>query len=452
MMDVSGKAQAHMRQDDGARRRAPASGTVIVAGGGLAGAAFAIALKSALGREVEIVMHDPALARDPSGDGRASAIAAAGRRMLETLGVWQLIDTPVQPIRDMIVTDSRLGDVVRPVFLTFADPVAARHADDAGTEDDPGARAGEPFAHMVENAGLLRALRQRAAEMGIVMRPDGVRRVERDGARLVVRDDKGGTAKADLVVAADGARSRLREAAGLGWVGWRYGQSGIVATIAHERDHEGRAVEHFLPAGPFAILPLAPATIPEPGFPHRSSIVWTERSDAVADLLALDEEDLAPEIERRFGLELGAIRVVTRPQAYPLSFGIARSFHRDGLVLLGDAAHVVHPIAGQGLNLGLKDAAVLAEYLAQDARLGLRLGEGDALDRYERNRRRDTIAMGFVTDGLNRLFSNDFTPLRLVRDLGLGLVDRMPGLKRFFIGEAAGVRPGTPRLMRGEPL
>jgi 2-octaprenyl-6-methoxyphenol hydroxylase len=416
----------------------------VVAGGGLAGAAFAIALKSALGREVEIVMHDPALARDPASDGRASAIAAAGRRMLETLGVWQLIDTPVQPIRDMIVTDSRLGDVVRPTFLTFAEPVA--------TTGDSAPDRSEPFAHMVENAGLLHALRRRAAETGIVMRGEGVRRVERDGAHLSVRDDRGGMARADLVVAADGARSRLRDAAGLGWIGWRYGQSGIVATIAHERDHEGRAVEHFLPSGPFAILPLAPAASPEPGFPHRSSIVWTERSEAVADLLSLDAEDLAPEIERRFGLELGAIRLVSRPQAYPLSFGIARHFHRDGLVLLGDAAHVVHPIAGQGLNLGLKDAAVLAEYLAQDARLGLRLGEGDALDRYERNRRRDTIAMGFVTDGLNRLFSNDLTPLRLMRDLGLGLVDRMPGLKRFFIGEAAGVRPGTPRLMRGEPL
>lgn len=438
----AGEMAGHRQDEAGATpRRAPVSGTVVVAGGGLAGAAFAIALKSALGRDVEIVMHDPGLARDPGSDGRASAIAAAGRRMLETLGVWQAIDTPVQPIRDMIVTDSRLGDVVRPTFLTFADPVGA-----------DGDHRGEPFAHMVENAGLLRALRKRAADAGIVLRATGIRSVDQAGPRPTIRDDRGDMAQADLVVAADGARSRLREAAGLGWVGWRYGQSGIVATIAHERDHEGRAVEHFLPSGPFAILPLAPATNPEPGFPHRSSIVWTERGEAVADLLSLDAEDLTPEIERRFGLELGAIRLVSRPQAYPLSFGIARRFHRDGLVLLGDAAHVVHPIAGQGLNLGLKDAAVLAEYLAQEARLGLRLGEGDALDRYEANRRRDTIAMGFVTDGLNRLFSNDLTPVRLVRDLGLGLVDRMPGLKRFFIGEAAGVTPATPRLMRGEPI
>ncbi len=248
---------------------------------------------------------------------------------------------------------------------------------------------------------------------------------------------------ARLLVAADGARSRLREIAGISFYGWSYDQSAIVGTIRHERPHEGRAVEHFLPAGPFALLPLRG---------DRSSIVWTERRSAADAILRRDPEVLAAMIEKRFGLELGRITLEGPLHAYPLSLGLARSFIGERLALLGDAAHVIHPIAGQGLNLGLKDAAALAEALIDQVRLGLDPGAPEALEAYQRSRRFDTAQMAVTTDILNRLFSNDFGPLRALRDVGLGLVNRMPPLKRFFIGQAAGTGRGVPRLMRGEAL
>ncbi|HYF54120.1 MAG TPA: ubiquinone biosynthesis hydroxylase [Salinarimonas sp.] len=409
----------------------PKPWTVAVAGGGIAGLSLALALKTALPDGLDVVLLDPALTRDPRGDRRAYAVAAAARRMLETLGVWRTIAPGAQAILDMVVTDSRLGDVVRPTFLTFEGAVGR----------------GEPFAHMVESGALVAALLERCRGAGVELRAAGVRGFSREEAGIRVLVEGGEPITAHLLVAADGGRSRLRAEAGIGWVGWSYPQSGIVATIGHERDHEGRAVEHFLPSGPFAILPLAPG--PDG---HRSSIVWTEREDAVPHMLALDPEDALHEVERRFGLMLGRLALETPLRAYPLSFGIARSFVAERLALLGDAAHVIHPIAGQGLNLGLKDVAALAEAVVDAARLGMDPGGADVLEEYQRARRFDTLAMGVVTDGLNRLFSNDATPVRLVRDLGLGLVDRVPALKRFFIREAAGMSPSTPRLMRGERL
>jgi 2-octaprenyl-6-methoxyphenol hydroxylase len=405
---------------------------IAIAGGGVAGLSLGLALKHALGDTVETTVYDPALARDPSGDRRAFALAAGARRMLQALGVWDAIDAGAQPILDMIVTDSRLADPVRPVFLTFEGAV----------------EPGEPFAHMVESGALTAALLGACRAAGVDLQPVGVRGFTSEREAVRVERADGASEEATLLVAADGARSRLREEAGIGWVGWSYPQSGIVATVAHERDHEGRAVEHFLPSGPFAILPLAP------GGPlgHRSSIVWTERNDAVADFLALDKDAALAEVERRFGLQLGHIALETELRAYPLAFGIARRFGAERLMLLGDAAHVIHPIAGQGLNLGLKDAAALAESIVDAVRLGLDPGGADVLAAYERARRFDTVAMGMVTDGLNRLFSNDALPVRLLRDLGLGLVDRMPVLKRFFIREAAGLTGATPRLMQGEAL
>ena len=405
---------------------------VAIAGGGVAGLSLALALKQALGSALAVAVYDPALARDPAGDRRAYAIAAGARRMLAALGVWGAIEGAAQPILDMVITDSRVSDPVRPVFLTF----------------DGEVEPGEPFAHMVESGALAAALIDACRAAAVGLHPAAAGGYEADDEAVSLRLAGGGSAHAHLLVAADGARSRLREEAGIGWVGWSYPQSAIVATIAHERDHEGRAVEHFLPAGPFAILPLAP------GGPlgHRSSIVWAEDAGSVPHLLGLDPEDQRDEIERRFGLRLGTIALETRPQAHPLAFGIARRFAAPRLALLGDAAHVIHPIAGQGLNLGLKDAAALAEAIADAVRLGLDPGGDAVLAGYERARRFDTFAMGLVTDGLNRLFSNDLLPVRLLRDLGLGLADRMPALKRFFIREAAGLAGEAPRLMRGEAL
>ncbi|KMO14616.1 2-octaprenyl-6-methoxyphenyl hydroxylase [Methylobacterium platani JCM 14648] len=419
--------------------RRGAAREIVVAGGGLPGLALALALRQALGEAVRVTVCDPAFARRDAPEGgsaprdlRAYAVAAAARRMLERLGVWDAVRAGAQPITEMVITDSRLADPVRPTFLTFEGEVAE----------------GEPFAHMVEGGGLLRALRDAADAAGVVLEASPVLAAVPETDAIVARLPDGRRIRADLVVAADGARSRLREAAGIGWVGWSYPQSGIVATVAHERDHEGRAIEHFLPSGPFAVLPLPP------GGPlgHRSSIVWTERQSEVPALLGGGPDEALIEVERRFGLALGRLALESPLRAYPLSFGIARRFGARRLLLLGDAAHVIHPIAGQGLNLGLRSAAALAEALADTMRLGLDPGGPEALETYERSRRFDTLAMGAATDGLNRLFSTDALPVRLARDLGLGLVDRLPGLKRLFIREAAGLRGRQPRLMRGEAL
>jgi 2-octaprenyl-6-methoxyphenol hydroxylase len=244
-------------------------------------------------------------------------------------------------------------------------------------------------------------------------------------------------------VAADGARSKLRERAGIATHGWDYDQSGIVVTVGHERDHHGRAEEHFLPSGPFAILPLTG---------KRSSLVWTEKRAEAARITALNEAEFHRELEQRFGLHLGEVKALDKPRAFPLGYFVARSFIGDRLALVGDAAHVIHPIAGQGLNMGLKDVAALAEVVVDAARLGIDPGQTDVLERYQRWRRFDTMAMGFATNSLNFLFSNESTLLRTVRDIGLGLVDRAPPLKGLFIRQAAGLAGEIPRLLKGEVL
>jgi 2-octaprenyl-6-methoxyphenol hydroxylase len=240
----------------------------------------------------------------------------------------------------------------------------------------------------------------------------------------------------------------LRARADIATHGWEYDQSGIVVTVGHERDHHGRAEEHFLPAGPFAILPLTD----DAAVGHRSSIVWTENSHEAERILALPEDAFHAELERRFGLELGEIKAVGVRRAHGLGLSVARAFIADRLALVGDAAHVIHPIAGQGLNMGLKDVAALAEVIVDAARLGIDPGSFAVLERYQRWRRFDTMAMGVATDGLNRLFSNRSAVLRLARDVGLGVVERLPALKHFFIREAAGLVGEVPKLLKGEAL
>jgi 2-octaprenyl-6-methoxyphenol hydroxylase len=399
---------------------------VLIAGGGFAGLALALALRQGLGESFRIVVADPAFAAGAKPDLRASAIAAAARRMFEALGVWDAVADEAEAILDMVVTDSKLEHAMRPVFLTFAGEI----------ED------GEPFAHMIENAPLNAALAAKARTQGIELRVAAVTGFEYEGSRITVSLGDGEVSAA-LLVAADGAKSRVREQAGIATHGWNYGQSAIVTTVEHERPHEGRAIEHFLPAGPFAILPLKG---------DRSSLVWTETDADAARIVALPDDEFHSELERRFGLHLGDIGVVGAKRAYPLGLFVARSFIADRIALIGDAAHVIHPIAGQGLNMGLRDAAALAEAIVDAARLGLDVGGADVLDRYQRWRRFDTATMGIATDGLNRLFSNESDVLRLMRDVGLGLVDRMPALKSFFIREAAGVTGDVPKLLRGEAL
>jgi 2-octaprenyl-6-methoxyphenol hydroxylase len=401
--------------------------SIVIGGGAFAGLALALALRQGLGPEIPIVVADPALGMRPSRDPRATAIVAACRRLFEAIGVWDQVAADAQPILDMVVTDSKLDDATRPVFLTF------------GGEVEPG----EPFAHMVENRHLIDALVTRAAAEGIDLRATTVAGFEPSAGGVDVSLGDGNTIEASLLVAADGARSKLRERAGIATHGWDYDQSGIVVTVGHERDHGGRAEEHFLPAGPFAILPLKGA---------RSSLVWTEDRAEAARIVALGEEEFHAELEQRFGLHLGEVKALDRPRAFPLGYFVARSFIGERLALVGDAAHVIHPIAGQGLNMGLKDIAALAEVIVDAARLGIDLGQADVLERYQRWRRFDTMAMGLATNSLNLLFSNKSTLLRGVRDIGLGLVDRMPPLKSMFIRQAAGLSGEVPRLLKGEAL
>jgi 2-octaprenyl-6-methoxyphenol hydroxylase len=401
--------------------------SIVIGGGAFAGLALALALRQGLGPEIPIVVADPALGVRPSRDPRATAIVAACRRLFEAIGVWDQVAAESQPILDMVVTDSKLEDATRPVFLTF------------GGEVEPG----EPFAHMIENRHLIDALVTRATAEGIDLRATTVVGFEQSAGGVDVTLGDGNTIEASLLVAADGARSKLRERAGIATHGWDYDQSGIVVTVGHERDHGGRAEEHFLPAGPFAILPLKGA---------RSSLVWTEDRTEAARIVALSEDEFHTELEQRFGLHLGEVRALDKPRAFPLGYFVARSFIGERLALVGDAAHVIHPIAGQGLNMGLKDIAALAEVIVDAARLGIDLGQADVLERYQRWRRFDTMAMGLATNSLNLLFSNKSTLLRSVRDIGLGLVDRMPPLKSLFIRQAAGLSGEVPRLLKGEAL
>lgn len=400
---------------------------VLIAGGGYVGLSLSVALRQA-DPTLAVALVDPrpleAIGRDP----RASAIVAAARRMLERIGVWSAVVSEAQPINEMTITDSRLRDAVRPVFLTFSGEVVP----------------GEPFAHMVPNGALVGALAKRAGDLGVEMiAGDTVADFDVNAGVVEVRLGSGESRSAALLVAADGVKSRLRALAGIRTVEWDYGQSGIVTTVAHERPHHGRAEEHFLPSGPFAILPLTG---------NRSSLVWAERREEAEVLVKGDDFTFELELERRFGHHLGPLSLDGPRHAYPLGLTLARSFVAPRLALAGDSAHGIHPISGQGLNLGFKDVAALAEVIVEARRLGRDIGTLDVLQDYERWRRFDTVRMGIVTDVLNRLFSNDNDVIRAVRDFGLGLVDRMPPLKRLLIQQAAGLGGATPRLLAGEPI
>lgn len=405
---------------------------IAVCGAGLNGLAAALALGGPGNRtplQVAIVdMRDPTLARDAAFDGRASAITEAARRMFEAMGVWDAIAPHAEPMRDIIVTDGK-ADSPRPTLLHF------------GPEHQPGG----PSAYMVENRHLLAGLHEAVLAAPAITLKTGhaVAAFSFTGPHAVLHLANGETVKARLAVAADGRHSPARTAAGIETIGWAYGQSGIVTTVAHDAPHGGRAEEHFLPSGPFAILPL-------PG--NASSLVWTEATPDADQLVAMDDEGFLAELKRRFGAHLGEVRLAGPRQAWPLGLFIAKRLTAPRLALLGDAAHVVHPIAGLGFNLGLRDAAALADAVMAQFRLGLDPGGPQALEAYERWRRLDTVMVAAATDGLNRLFSNDVEALRRLRDMGLGLVERMDPLKRFFMREAAGLSGSLPRLMTGEPV
>lgn len=403
---------------------------VVIAGGGFAGGVLALALATLAPGLLRVTLVDAApKAAVKKRDPRGLALSAASKTLLEAVGLWPRLAQDAQAIESIEITDSPLNASLRPHLLGFDDELIG-----------PGTRA-----HLVEAGDLHDAISEAVASNAAieVHAPDTVEDTEADAFGADVRLASGSTLRAALLVGADGKRSRLRERAGIKCIGWSYPQMGIVATVAHERPHRGRAVQHFLPAGPFAILPLKG---------NRSSIVWTEEKTKAEALMKGDDANFESELARRFGHRLGKISLEGERQSFPLAFQMARSFVGHRLALVGDAAHVVHPLAGQGLNIGLRDVAALVETVIDAARLGLDIGSATTLERYQRWRRFDGAFSGAVMDGLNRLFSNDNAPLRTLRDLGLGVVDRAPGLKRFLVREAAGATGDVPRLMKGEAL
>jgi len=405
---------------------------VIIVGAALNGLAAALALGGATARRpLDVVVVD---ARDPRGfastafDGRASAITAAARRMFEALGVWPKVAHHAEAMAEIIVTDSA-DPQRRPVLLSF------------DAED----MRGRPSAHMIENRFLYAALLAEAEAAPHVRFAVGsaVHDYRFQPGLAQVTLASGETIRAPLIVAADGRNSPAREAAGIKLVGWPYDQTGIVVTVAHERPHHGRAEEHFTPSGPFAILPL-------PG--NRASLVWSERQVEAQRILALDDAAFLAELRRRFGDHLGEISLASGRHGYPLSLFVAETFTAPRLALVGDAAHVLHPLAGLGFNLGLRDVAALAETLHDAAALGLDIGSAAVLERYTQWRRFDTVATAAAMDGMNRLFANDNAALRLVRSAGLLAVNRLAGVKSMLVSEAAGASGQLPKLLRGEPI
>jgi len=403
---------------------------VLIIGGGFVGNTLAAAL-CGTGMSVALVdTQDLEAAIDAEFDGRSFAISLSNQRLLKGVGLWAGLADRAAPILDI-----RISDGPSLMFL---------HYDHREAGD-------EPMGYMVENHHLRRAHFERlsGARDLAVFAPDRVDTLDRGPGGVAANLSGGTEIRARLAVAADGRSSSTRQAAGIGVTKWSYDQSGIVCTVRHQHRHDYIAHERFLPAGPFAILPLM-GDPPEAA--NRSSLVWTELTELTPAMMELDDAGFVAEIRRRFGDFLGDIEVAGPRYAFPLGLQFASRTTDQRLVLAGDAAHAMHPIAGQGLNMGLRDVAALAEVLVDAHRLGQDLGEGAVLERYARWRRFDNTMMLAATDGLNRLFSNDIAPVRLARDMGLAAVDKLPPLKRLFMRHAMGLVGDLPRLLRGEPL
>ncbi|HET8995893.1 MAG TPA: UbiH/UbiF/VisC/COQ6 family ubiquinone biosynthesis hydroxylase, partial [Acetobacteraceae bacterium] len=363
----------------------------------------------------------------PEFDGRAYAIAAGSRGLLAAAGLWEHLPEPPCPILDIRVSDGRLGRPASRLHLHF-------------DHREAGEAAG-PFGWMVEARSLRRALNAHLHALpALTVFAPAEAQVERSADGVTVRIAGGPEVQCRLVVAAEGRQSPLRESAGIPLTRFPYHQTGIVVAVSHEKPHHNVALEHFLPSGPFAQLPMSASPDAEAGgAPHVSAIVWTERTPTAQQMLRLDEARFAREIGRRLGDHLGAVRTVGRRWSYPLSAMIAHRYVDTRLALAGDAAHGIHPIAGQGLNLGFRDVIALAELVIEAVERGEDPGSPELLTRYQRRRRPDNMLMLAMTDGLDRLFSNDFPPLRMARDLGIAAVHRMGPLKRVFMRQAMGL-------------
>lgn len=402
---------------------------VVIAGGGMVGLTLGIALAEAGIETVVVDVADPEQVFQAGFDGRVSSFAPASRHLLSAIGVWDHLEQEAEPVLDIVVGDGSVREGASPALLHF----------------DHREIGPEPLAHMIENRHFRIALEKRARSVRRlrVIAPAKVLRADAQPAEIVVSTSAGHMISAQLCVAADGRDSPLRQAAGLKTFGWPYRQHGIVATIDHERPHRGVAHELFLEAGPFAILPMKG---------NRSSIVWSEEERRAEAYMALDDSSFLSEVRQRFGDQWGEIRLAGPRWSYPLAMQIATSYLAQRLAVVGDAAHAVHPLAGQGLNLGLRDVGALAEVIVETRRLGLDVGSSPNLARYEAWRRFDNTLFALSMDGLNRLFSNSVGPLQALRRFGLDLVDGIPSMKALFMRQAAGEFGSMPRLLKGESL
>lgn len=406
----------------------------MIAGGSYAGLAIASGLSQALGGDVRIAILERGVGGSAAADSRAFAVWAGAKRALEGLGVWEELESVASPITGIEISDSALDDGVRPARLNY----------------DGITSAGDPAAFMVPAARLEAALRDRVradpaitwiapvTATGLASEPHAIT-VALGNSAL----GGGRSIDAQLVVAADGRNSRLREAAGIKTIGWPYEQTGIVATVQFSEPHGGLAIQHFLPGGPFAILPLQG---------NRACITWSAARSEADAVLALDDAAFLAELDRRIGGRFGTIALSGPRQSWPLDVKLPRSLIAPRFALAGDAAHGVHPVAGQGVNLALRDAAALIECVADAVRLGFDFGHAPALERYQRWRRFDSAMSASMYDGLNRVFSVDNTVVRAGRSAGLALLDRLPAAKRWIVDEAAGVNGDLPKLMRGEAV
>ena len=406
---------------------------VIIAGGGFAGLSCALAMSAEhLSTPLRTLVVEQRSQFDRSidqRDPRSFAITQSSRHMLEALGVWQSIESHAQPMNEIIVTDHRGPANSRPVLLQFGE----------------GAGSGQPYAWMVESYILEDALLARAKQCSHIelLANADVSDLEETAGGVTVGLRDGRNFFASLMIAADGRNSRIRQLAGIEVLRFDYKQHAIALTVSHEHEHFGCAQEHFTASGPFAILPL-------PG--RRCSIVWSESSDHANEIMKLDDRTFLSKLTDRFGDQLGELRLEGPRASWPLGLQVAKGFSSQRLALIADAAHVIHPIAGLGFNLGLRDIAALAECTIDTLKIGLDPGAPTCLERYERWRRADTWIVAAACDGLNRLFSNDVTALALVRRSGLALVDRIMPLKDLFQLQAAGTVGQTPKLMAGESL
>ncbi len=402
---------------------------ILIVGGGLNGTTLALALAQNGFQVVLVDRMSVDLRSDPGFDGRGYSLALASVRMLTALGIWSRVAKYSQPILDIKVSDGRAGEGAAPWYLHF------NH-----TEIEEG-----PMGFMLEDRYLRRALLEAVAESGNVthLTDDTVIGHTVSSGRVQTTMQSGKMITSQLIIGCDGRQSQVARRAGITRTGWEYHQTSLVCAIQHELPHNGCAHQFFMPSGPLAILPL-------PG--NKSSIVWTETTENAREISALCDEDYLPCLRPCFGDFLGEIKLAGKRFSYPLGLSLAQSFVSERLALVGDAAHGMHPIAGQGLNMGLRDVAALTEVLTDAGRLGEDTGALNVLERYQQWRRFDTATMAAATDGVNKLFSNDNPLVRTLRDWGLGTVNAFPSVRRGFIRQAAGLSGDLPKLMRGQQI